>query len=65
MKGYSFSELVKLAEAAMPRAGGTFDGAITAPQVNIGNSIRGSKTHSYQAFRNCQNILLIIHIIII
>ncbi|MGI4167690.1 hypothetical protein ACR2VD_27505, partial [Klebsiella pneumoniae] len=38
MKGYSFSELVKLAEAAMPRAGGTFDGAITAPQVNIGNS---------------------------
>lgn len=35
MKGYSFGELVKLAEAAMPKAGGTFTGNITAPAVFI------------------------------
>ena len=31
MKGYSFTELAKLVEAAMPRAGGAFSGNVSAP----------------------------------
>lgn len=34
MKGYSFAELVKLSEAAMPRAGGSFTGAIKVLDQN-------------------------------
>ena len=32
MKGYSFTELAKLAEAAMPRTGGAFSGNVSAPK---------------------------------
>ena len=32
MKGYSFSELVKLAESMVPRSGGTMTGNLTAPK---------------------------------
>ena len=32
MKGYSFTELAKLVEAAMPRAGGAFSGNVSAPR---------------------------------
>ena len=32
MKGYSFTELAKLVEAAMPRAGGAFSGDVSAPK---------------------------------
>ena len=35
MKGYSFQELVKLAEAAVKRAGDTMTGNLTAPKVLV------------------------------
>ena len=35
MKGYSFQELVKLAEAAVKRAGDTMTGDLTVPAVNL------------------------------
>ena len=38
MKGYSFQELVKLAEAAVKRAGDTMTGNLTTPKVLVSNA---------------------------
>lgn len=45
MKGYSFDGLVKLAEAAMPRAGGEFTGNITAPKLLL-STAQGAEANS-------------------
>ena len=45
MKGYSFQELVKLAEAAVKRAGDTMTGNLTAPKVLV-SSAQGTEVNA-------------------
>ena len=45
MKGYSFQELVKLAEAAVKRAGDTMTGSLTTPKVLV-SSAQGTEVNA-------------------